>query len=148
MVCSSLDPENPAKLCKSRGSNLRVHFKTCCETAQVIKCMHIQKATKYLTDATLQSTVCHFVITVVEWVGVPRPNKKWDWAQGQWPKKSAEFLLHVLKDADSNAKLRGLDVDSLVTELMQVSRAPKTLHRIYRAHGRISPRGALPATGR
>ncbi|KAA8594404.1 hypothetical protein FQN60_005238, partial [Etheostoma spectabile] len=27
MVRYSLDPENPTKSCKSRGSNLRVHFK-------------------------------------------------------------------------------------------------------------------------
>ena len=28
--------------------------------------------------------------------------------QGQWPKKSAEFLLHMLKNAESNSELKGL----------------------------------------
>lgn len=34
--------------------------------------------------------------------------------QGRWPKKSAEFLLHKLKNAERNAELKSLDVDSLV----------------------------------
>ena len=54
MVRYSLDPENPTKSCKSRGSNLRVHFKNTQETAQAIKGMHIRKATKYLKDLTLK----------------------------------------------------------------------------------------------
>ena len=45
--------------------------------------------------------------------------------QGQWPKKSAEFLLNMLKNAESNAELRGLDVDSLVIEHIQVNKAPR-----------------------
>ena len=32
--------------------------------------------------------------------------KKFDWTQGRWPKKSAEFLLHMLKNAESNAELK------------------------------------------
>merc|ERR1719458_2137032 len=30
-------------------------------------------------------------------------------AQGRWPVKSAEFLLHMLKNAESNAEYKGLD---------------------------------------
>ena len=28
-------------------------------------------------------------------------------SQGRWPKKSAEFLLHMLKNAESNAEYKG-----------------------------------------
>ena len=45
--------------------------------------------------------------------------------QDQWPKKSAEFLLHMPQNAESNAELKGLDVDSLVIEHIQVNKAPK-----------------------
>ena len=38
--------------------------------------------------------------------------------------KSAEFLLLLLKNTDSNAELKGLDVDSLVIEHIQVNKAP------------------------
>ena len=54
MVRYSLDPENPTKSCKSRGSNLRVHFKNTRETAQAIKGTPIRKATKYLKGVTLK----------------------------------------------------------------------------------------------
>ncbi|KAL4825766.1 hypothetical protein H8958_009726 [Nasalis larvatus] len=82
MVRYSLDPENPTKSCKSRGSNLRVHFKNTHETAEAIK--------------------------------------------------------------ESNAKLKGLDVDSLVIEHIQVKKAPKMRRWTYRAHGRINPYMSSP----
>ena len=60
MVPFSLDPENPTKSCKSRGSNLRVCLKNTRETAQATKAMHIRKATKYLKDVTLQKQCVPF----------------------------------------------------------------------------------------
>ena len=60
MVRYSFDPENPTKSCKSRGSNLRVHFKNTRETAQAIKGVHIRKATKYLKDVTLKKRCVPF----------------------------------------------------------------------------------------
>ncbi|KAK7823567.1 hypothetical protein U0070_004681 [Myodes glareolus] len=60
MIRYSLDPENPTKSCKSRGSSLRVHFKNTCEMAQAIKGMHIRKATKYLKDVTLKKQCVPF----------------------------------------------------------------------------------------
>lgn len=100
--------------------------------------------------------------------------KQFGWTQGRWPKKSAEFLLHMLKNAESNAELKvrqhsshskfflthssrsgshgfsgwfcsqGLDVDSLVIEHIQVNKAPKMRRRTYRAHGRINPYMSSP----
>uniref|UniRef100_A0ABI8ARC8 Large ribosomal subunit protein uL22 n=1 Tax=Felis catus TaxID=9685 RepID=A0ABI8ARC8_FELCA len=133
MVRYSLDPENPTKSCKSRGSNLRVHSKNTRETAQAIK-----NATKYLKDVTLQKQCVPFR-RYNGGVGRCAQAKQWGWTQGRWPKKSAEFLLHVLKNAESNAERKGLDVDSLVIEHIQVNKAPEMRRRTYRAHGRISP---------
>ena len=42
-------------------------------------------------------------------------------AQGRWPLKSAEFLLQLLKNAESNAEYKGLDPDHLVIEHIQVT---------------------------
>ncbi|XP_044772365.1 60S ribosomal protein L17-like [Neomonachus schauinslandi] len=137
MVRYSLDPENPMKSCKSRGSNLRVHFKNARETAQAIKGMHIQKSTKHLKDVTLQKHCVPFCC-YSGGVGRCAQAERWGWAQGRWPKKSAEFLLHMLKNAESNAELKGLDVDSLVIEHIQVNKIPKMRHRMYRAHGWIN----------
>ena len=89
MVYYLLDPENPTKLCKSRGLNLCVHFKNTRETAQAIKGMHIWKTTKYLKDVTLQKQrACHSIITVVEVLRYAQA-KQWGWTLGQWPKKES-----------------------------------------------------------
>ncbi|XP_054416127.1 large ribosomal subunit protein uL22-like [Pongo abelii] len=138
MVRYSLDPENPTKSCKSRGSNLRVHFKNTHDTSQAIKSMRIRKATKYLKATTLQKQRVPFQ-HYNGCVGWCAQAKQWGWTQGQWCKKLAEFLLHMLKNAENNAELKGLDVDSLVIGYIKANKAPKMCHWTYRAHGRINP---------
>ena len=143
MVGYSLDPENPTKSYKSRGSNLCVHLKNTLETAQAIKDMHIRKATKYLKDVTLKKQCVPFR-RYKGGFGRCAEAKQWGWTQGRWPKKSAEFLLHMLKNAENHAELKGLDVDSLVIEHIQVNKAPKMQRRTYRAHGWINPYMSSP----
>merc|ERR1712203_203685 len=55
-----------------------------------------------------------------------------------------EFLLHMLKNAESNAEYKGLVADHLVIDHIQVNRAPKMRRRNYRAHGRINPYMSSP----
>ena len=105
--------------------------------------MHIWKATKYLKAVTLKKQcvpLCRYNS------GVDRcaQAKQWDWTQGRWPKKSAEFLLHMLKNAESNGELKGIDVDSLVIEHIQVNKAPRMRRRTYRAHGQFNPYMSSP----
>merc|ERR1711998_137450 len=77
-------------------------------------------------------------------VGRTAQAKEFKHTQGRWPKKSATFLLQMLKNAESNADLRGLDVDSLVVDHIQVNAAAKMRRRTYRAHGRINPYMSSP----
>lgn len=58
--------------------------------------------------------------------------------QARWPKKSAVFLLNLLKNAESNAEVKGLDVDTLAITHIQVNKAQQQRRRTYRAHGRIN----------
>ncbi|XP_045142176.1 60S ribosomal protein L17-like [Echinops telfairi] len=104
--------------------------------------MHIRKATKYLKDVPLQKQRMPFR-RYNGGLGRCAQAKQWGWSQSQWPKKSAEFLLHTLKNADSHTELKGLDADPLVIEHIQVNQAPKAL-RTYRAHGRINPHMSSP----
>ncbi|CDP20425.1 unnamed protein product [Coffea canephora] len=64
--------------------------------------------------------------------------------QGRWPVKSASFILDLLKNAESNAEVKGLDVDSLFISHIQVNQAQKQRRRTYRAHGRINPYMSSP----
>lgn len=60
-------------------------------------------------------------------------------SKARHPVKSAEFLLGLLKNAESNADSKGLNTDSLIVKHIQVNQAPKQRRRTYRAHGRINP---------
>lgn len=139
----STDPENPTKSCKARGSNLRVHFKNTRETAQAIKKMALRRAQRYLKNVIAKKELVPFR-RFNGGVGRKAQAKVWLTTQGRWPQKSAEFLLQLLRNAESNADYKGLDVDRLVVEHIQVNRAPKMRRRTYRAHGRINPYMSSP----
>ncbi|CAF0878514.1 unnamed protein product [Didymodactylos carnosus] len=142
-----IDPEgaaeNPAKSCKARGAYLRVHFKNTRETAHAIKKMSLRRAMRYLKNVVVQKEIVPFR-RYNGGVGRKAQAKQFKTSQGRWPKKSCEILLQLLKNAESNAEVKGLDVDHLVVEHIQVNRAPKIRRRTYRAHGRINPYQSSP----
>merc|ERR1712073_228048 len=137
------EPENASKTAKARGSNLRVHFKNTRETAQAIKKMPLHRASRYLKNVIAQKEIIPFR-RFMGGVGRHAQAKVHGTSQGRWPVKSAEFLLHLLKNAESNAEYKGLDADHLVVDHIQVNRAPKMRRRTYRAHGRINPYMSSP----
>merc|ERR1711992_257071 len=137
------EPDNATKAAKAKGSNLRVHFKNTRETAQAIKKMPLHRATAYLKNVIAQKEIIPFR-RFMGGVGRHAQAKVHGTSQGRWPVKSAEFLLHLLKNAESNAEYKGLDADLLVIEHIQVNAAPKTRRRTYRAHGRINPYMSSP----
>ncbi|KAK8561079.1 hypothetical protein V6N12_048155 [Hibiscus sabdariffa] len=114
MVKYSKEPDNSTKSCKARGSDLRVHFKNTRETAFAIRKLPLVKAKRHSNG------------------------------QGRWPVKSAKFVLDLLKNAESNAEVKGLDVDALYVSHIQVNQAQKQRRRTYRAHGRINPYMSSP----
>ncbi|CAD6186232.1 unnamed protein product [Caenorhabditis auriculariae] len=121
-------PENSTKSCKARGSDLRVHFKNTYETAMAIR--------------DQKELVPFFKFN--GGVGRKAQAKHWNTTQGRWPTKSADFVLDLLKNAESNAEYKGLDVDHLVVDHINVQRAAKMRRRTYRAHGRINPYMSSP----
>merc|ERR1712088_611403 len=137
------EPDNATKAAKAKGSNLRVHFKNTRETAQAIKKMPLHRATTYLKNVIDKKEIIPFR-RFMGGVGRHAQAKVHGTSQGRWPKKSAEFLLHLLKNAKSNAEYKGLDADHLVVDHIQVNRAPHMRRRTYRAHGRINPYMSSP----
>ncbi|KAF5295031.1 hypothetical protein FQR65_LT10584 [Abscondita terminalis] len=137
------EPEVAAKTCKARGSNLRVHFKNTCETANAIRKMPLKRAVTFLKNV-IGHKECVPFRRFNGGVGRCAQAKQWGTTQGRWPKKSAEFLLQMLRNAESNADFSGLDVDRLHIEHIQVNRAACLRRRTYRAHGRINPYMSSP----
>ena len=91
---------------QAKGSDLRTHFKNTRESAQAIKHMEVDKAKKYLEDVLEHKRVIPFRRFCG---GVGRTaqakNEKQSNGQGRWPAKSCEFLLALLKNAESNAEV-------------------------------------------
>merc|ERR1712002_1102335 len=107
-------------------------------SAQAIKKMPLHRASKYLKNVIAKKEIIPFR-RFMGGVGRHAQAKVHGTAQGRWPLKSCEFLLHMLKNAESNAEYKGLVVDHI-----QVNRAPKMRRRTYRAHGRINPYMSSP----
>ena len=102
----SAEPDNATKAAKAKGSNLRCHFKNTRETAQAIKKMPLHRATTYLKNVLNKTEIIPFR-RFMGGIGRHAQAKVHGTSQGRWPKKSAEFLLHMLKNAESNAEYKG-----------------------------------------
>merc|ERR1712054_395082 len=132
--------ENEAESCKAKGSNLRVHFKNTRETCLAIRGMMLKKAQSYLGHVVEKKEAIPFR-RYCGGVGRTSQAKNAGATNGQarWPKKSAEFVLNLLSNAEANAEMKGLEVDKLYISHIQVNQAQQQRRRTYRAHGRINP---------
>ncbi|CAA3012163.1 60S ribosomal L17-2 [Olea europaea subsp. europaea] len=144
MVKYSREPDNPTKSCKARGSDLRVHFKNTRETAHALRKMPLSKAKRYLEDVLSHKQAIPFTRFCGGVGRTAQAKNRHSNGQGRWPVKSANFILDLLKNAESNAEVKGLDVDSLYISHIQVNQARKQRRRTYRAHGRINPYMSSP----
>merc|ERR1719331_3784699 len=134
MVKYAKEPANAAKTCKARGSDLRVHFKNTREAAQAIKGMTLKKAKSYLEDVLEHKQTIPFR-RFMGGVGRHPQAKMYNHTQSRWPKKSCVFLQSLLRNAESNAEVKGLDVDTLYISHIQTNRA----------QGRINPYMSCPS---
>ncbi len=91
---------------QARGSDLRVHFKNTREGAMALRKMELGKAKHYLEEVLAHRRVIPFH-RFCGGVGRTAQAKQEGstTAQGRWPKKSCEFLLGLLKNAESNAEV-------------------------------------------
>jgi len=129
---------NPEKTALARGEYLRTHFKNMREVAAALTGLKLTKAYSYLGDVQEHKQVIPFR-RFNGGVGRASQAKQFKATQGRWPEKSVKFILRLLKNAESNADAKNLDLDDLFIKSIGVQQAPKTRRRTYRAHGRINP---------
>jgi len=135
----STEIANPAKCVKASGSDLRVHFKNTHEVAVQLKGYSLKRAQSYLQHVIEKKETVPFR-RFNRGVGRNAQSKNFYLApQARWPKKSAEFLLNLLENAQANAEVKGLDVERLNITHIMVNAAQRGRRRTYRAHGRINP---------
>ncbi|CAO3590332.1 unnamed protein product [Absidia cylindrospora] len=144
MVRYAAAPVNTAKAAKSRGGYLRVHFKNTHEVAVAIQGMKLSKAYTYLSNVTEHKAAIPFRRFNGGVGRTPQVNQ-FGTTQGRWPVKSVKFITDLLKNAESNAEAKGLELDQLYISSVIVNQAPKHRRRTYRAHGRINPYMTTPS---
>ncbi|KIY71229.1 60S ribosomal protein L17/L23 [Cylindrobasidium torrendii FP15055 ss-10] len=129
---------NPEKTALARGEYLRTHFKNMREVAAALTGLKLSKAYTYLADVSEHKQIIPFR-RFAGGVGRASQAKQFKATQGRWPVKSVKFITRLLKNAESNADAKNIDVDDLTVKNIVVNQAPKTRRRTYRAHGRINP---------
>ena len=138
MVKYAIEPLIAKKSAKAAGVDIRVHYKNTWQVANTIRGMTLQKAKQYLKDV-LGHKRCVPFVKYNGHVGRTGQAKEFGLTQGRWPEKSVNVVMGLLVNLESNAIVKGLDVEQLVINHVQVNQAPKGRRRTYRAHGRINP---------
>ncbi|MHA1636802.1 MAG: 50S ribosomal protein L22 [Candidatus Thorarchaeota archaeon] len=128
-----MDPDRTAV---ASGRNMRVSPKQSREVCHEIKGMMLDKAIEILESVVEKKT----------WIPYRRHKKKRGhhsgmdkWPSGGHPVKASQFILKILKNAESNADNKGLDIDRLriIHAATQRGRTYKAF--IERAFGKSTP---------
>eukprot|EP01061_Rhynchopus_euleeides_P007935 TRINITY_DN16_c0_g3_i3.p1 TRINITY_DN16_c0_g3~~TRINITY_DN16_c0_g3_i3.p1 ORF type:complete len:213 (+),score=63.52 TRINITY_DN16_c0_g3_i3:73-639(+) len=143
MVKYCAQPKNADQAALAKGSDMRIHFKNTWQVARTLRGMTLKKAQKYLEDV-LEHKRCIPYIRFSHAAGRTPQAKEFGVTQGRWPRKSVEMFQGLLKNAESNAEQKGLELNDLKLTHCVVQRAQKIRRRTYRAHGRIGAYMASP----
>uniref|UniRef100_A0A9I9EIL7 Uncharacterized protein n=1 Tax=Cucumis melo TaxID=3656 RepID=A0A9I9EIL7_CUCME len=84
----------------------------------VYLCHHLRS---HPLSLPLASVKIGFTLDCPTFYIVCKAKNKHSNGQGRWLIKSAKFILDLLKNAESNVKVKGLDVDSLIVSHIQVN---------------------------
>ncbi len=128
---------------KARGTHLRIHYKHCREIGNAIKGRALKNAQAYLENVTQFKEAIPFT-KYTGGIGRHSIGKKYKAAGDKvsWPIKATRTFIDLLKNIESNAETKGLEVDKLVITHVNCNQAPKMRRRTYRAHGRINGKHA------
>ncbi|XP_019431833.1 PREDICTED: 60S ribosomal protein L17-2-like, partial [Lupinus angustifolius] len=127
----SREPINPTKSCKARGADKQ-------GDCVFIRRLSLVKAKRYLEDVLAHKQAIPFRRFCRGADRTAQAKNRRSNGQGR-PVKSATFILDLLKNAESSAEVKGLDVDALYISHIQVNQAQRQRRRTYHAHGRINP---------
>ena len=131
---------------KARATYLRVHYKHCREIAHAIKGMKIKRAQVYLGNVLAYKEGIPFT-KYTGGIGRHAQGKQFN-APGDkisWPQKATKVFLDLLRNMESNAETKGLNLDQVEVTHANCNQAPKMRRRTYRAHGRINAYMSCPA---
>jgi len=88
--------------------------------------MKLEKAYKYLADVKEHKQVVPFR-RFAGGVGRASQAKQFGATQGRWPEKSVKFILGLLKNAESNADVKSIELSDLYIKNIVVNQAPVSI---------------------
>ncbi|KAJ8977274.1 hypothetical protein NQ317_006802 [Molorchus minor] len=100
--------------------------------------MSMKRANAYLKNV-LAHKECVAFRKFKNGVGKCAQAKQFNTITGRWPKRAAECIQNLLRNAAANCEFYGKDPDDFLIDHIQVNQAPALTRRTYRAHGRINP---------
>jgi large subunit ribosomal protein L17e len=143
---STLYPPSFLLVAKSRGTQLRVHYKNAVEVVNAIRHMPLTRAKKYLENVLQHKEIIPFLrFKGARSRHAQAKNLKVPGSLGGWPKNAVTAVLSLIKNAEANASTKELDANDLVVSHSQCNMGVKGRRRTYRAHGRINPYMRVPA---
>lgn len=124
---------------KAKGTHLRVHFKHTREIGQAIKGRSIANARSYLENVLAFKEAIPFT-KYTGGIGRHAVAKQYKTPgdKVQWPQKATKTFLDLLRNIESNAEAKGLELEKVIITSVNCNQAPKMRRRTYRAHGRIN----------
>ncbi len=129
----SIEPD-PEKTSKSIGKELHISRKHAHEICSTIKGMKVDDAREFLEDVSVLKQA-------VPYKRYKRniPHRK-GMCTGRYPQKAAKDFLRVLKNAEDNARYKGLDSENLRISHI-TTKTGHTFRGIFpRAQGRTTPK--------
>ncbi|MCK4247363.1 MAG: 50S ribosomal protein L22 [Methanomicrobia archaeon] len=127
--------EDELKIAKTFGKNLRISPKHAREICRELREKRLSHAKKYLEE----------VIEMKRAVPFKRYRKKmghkklYKWDTGRYPVKASKRILKLLKEIESNAEYKGLDLDKLRIVHISAYKGLVIPGWIPRAYGRATP---------
>ncbi|MEB3787610.1 MAG: 50S ribosomal protein L22 [Desulfurococcales archaeon] len=136
----SLKVRDESRVARAMMWDVPVHVKVMREVAEAIKGMKLKEAEEFLEA----------VIEKREAVPFRRAHRKqahrrglaarWKWPAGRYPVKAAKYMLRILRNAENNAEVKGLDPEKLVVIQVGVHKGITLKRWMPRAFGRASPK--------
>jgi large subunit ribosomal protein L17e len=126
------------KSVKARGNDVKASFKNTYEAAKMMMGKTIPVSQQYFNDVLAHNRCVPFQRFSGN-IGRTAQAKEFKLTQGRWPEKSCRYLLTLLKNLESNAASKQIDLKDLVIRHVQLNRAANGRRRTYRAHGRVTP---------
>merc|ERR1712130_815020 len=107
-------------MAKAKGEGIRISYKNTHETATCLKGMNCSRAKRFLKNVIKKKEIVPFR-RHTGGIGRHSQCRGTGCSQGRWPKKSCYFLLDLVRNAEVNARSKGLKSTVCISRISRSS---------------------------